>query len=452
MLAGMEAAGTPSGVSTGDAVRLGELHAAQRRALPVLGAMQVLGGVGVASGIAVNGLLAQELSGSTSQSGLAQTMAVLGAAVLAVPLARLAGARGRRPALAVGYLIAAVGAALSIAAGVAHAFWLLLVGAALFGGGSAVGLQSRYAALDAAAADRRARSLSLVLWAGTVGSVLGPNLSDVAGRLGRSLGLTTLTGPFLFSLTGFLAAMLVGWLFLRPDPLVVAQRLGNGHNPGPRAGLRRAVAAVRSSRTALLGLVAVGTAHAVMVGVMIMTPVHLHDHGATLRVIGLVISVHILGMYAASPLMGWLTDWFGPRRGILAGIAVLLLACGLAATGPTQDDVRLGIALTLLGLGWSSCLVAGSTLVSSSVEDDVRTAVQGLSDLVMGVVAASAGVLAGPVLQEWGYPTLAVAAAVLLAPVLVLAISTAAAAPAAAPTAGSEPLEAALVEGRGLDG
>jgi MFS family permease len=402
-----------------------ERAAAQRRAVPVLSAMQVLGGTGVAGGLAVNGLLAQQLSGSTALSGLAQTMGVIGAAALAVPLARLAARRGRRPALTLGYLVASVGAVLSITAGAAEQFWLLLVGATLFGAASACGLQSRYAAIDAAASRFRGRALSVVVWAGTVGSVAGPNLSDAGGRVGRALGLPSLVGPYLFALVGFAAAAGSCFWLLRPDPLAVARRLAGTAPAAAATGIGVASRAVLASPAAVLGMVAVGTAHAVMVAVMVMTPVHLHDGGATLRVVGLVISAHVAGMYAASPVMGWFADRVGRRAGILLGLGVLLAALAVAFVSGPQDQAQLGVALALLGLGWSACLVSGSTLISESVAASVRTAVQGLSDLVMGLAAAVAGVLAGPVLAGWGYPVLAGCAAALLGPAFVLAVATA---------------------------
>lgn len=391
----------------------------QRRAVPVLSAAQVLGGVAVASGIAVNGLLAQELSGSTSLSGLAQSMSVIGAAVLAVPLARLAGRHGRRPALAAGYAVGTAGAVLSLLAGIGGQFWLLLIGAVLFGGGSASGLQARYAAVDAAPANRRGRSLSIVVWATTIGSVAGPNLSGVGGRLGHRLGIPELAGPFVFSVAAFVAALAVVWVLLRPDPLNPDARTGTGDG---HLGVVAALRVVAAHPGAVLGLAAVGLSHAVMVGVMVMTPVHMHDHGATLRVVGLVISLHIAGMYAASPLFGWFVDRAGRVPGVVLGVAVLTASLVVSSTAGPLDHGRLGLGLVLLGLGWSACLVSGSTLLTESVPAAQRTAVQGLSDLAMGTVAALAGLAAGPVLALGGYPRLTVSAGVLLVPVLVLVV------------------------------
>lgn len=395
--------------------------AVQRRAVPTLVTSQALGGVGIASGIAVGSLLARDLSGSTTLAGLSQTATVLGAALLAVPLARYAARAGRRPALSTGYLVGLAGAVLVLVAAELGSFALLLVGSLLFGGSSAAGLQARYAATDAAAESARGRALSLVVWATTVGVVLGPNLSDAGGSIGRRIGLPVLAGPYLFSVLAFALAAALVLVRLRPDPLELTAA-----PPDPEAavaphGIRSSLAAVVAEPRALLGLVAICVAHAVMVGVMVMTPVHLVDHGATLRVVGLVISAHVIGMYAASPVFGWLSDRAGRTPTI--GLGVALLAGSLAVAGTSQSSHgRAGLGLMLLGLGWSACLVAGSTMVSESVPDDVRTSVQGVADLLMGLSGAAAGALAGVALGMIGYGGLNAAAALLLTPVVLLAL------------------------------
>jgi MFS family permease len=257
----------------------------------------------------------------------------------------------------------------------------------------------------------------VVVWATTVGAIAGPNLSDAGGRLGRAVGVPELAGPFLFSVVAFGAALLAVLVALRPDPRSVA--IG-ADEPARQVGVRAALRAARGTPDALLGLVAIGTGHAVMVGVMVMTPVHLRAGGAGLTIIGVVISFHIAGMFAVSPLFGVFADRVGRRAGIGLGVGLLMLALLVAGTAGAHSHTQLGLALTLLGLGWSSCLVSGSTLLTESIEPRVRTGVQGMSDLVMGIAGAASGALAGPLLDVSGYPSLSVAAAVLLLPVLAL--------------------------------
>jgi MFS family permease len=414
--------------------------AAHRHTLRVLTTSQVLGGVAVSSGIVVGGLLAADLAGSQAYAGVAQTCATLGAALLAVPVSRLMARRGRRPGLAVAYSLAAAGAVLAVLAGARGSVGLLLVAMLAFGAGQTANLQARYAATDLATDRTRGRSLATVVWATTVGAVLGPNLADPGGRLASAVGLPPLAGSFLFSIASFGLAVAVVTMLLRPDPLLTARRLSAARDAGPpQASLRQSMRVVAGSPGARLGLLAVATAHAVMVGVMVMTPVHMGHDGATLRVIGLVISVHILGMYAFSPLVGWLVDRYGRRRVILVGAVLQLaatLVAGTAAHGSTSQAsmahgaaahgsmaqgaaVSLGAGLFLLGLGWSCGLVAGSTLLTESVPVPSRPAVQGAADLVVGLAAGVGGVVAGVVVARLGYPALNAVAAAAVVPVLV---------------------------------
>jgi MFS family permease len=403
-------------------------HAVQRRTLGVLVSTQIVGGVGVAIGFAVGALLAQSLAG-TAVSGLAASAAVVGAALLAVPVTRLMRVRGRRPGLVLAYALAAAGAALIVLAAGRGSVPLLFVGLFFFGGGTAGNFQARYAAVDLAEPDRRGRELSFVVWATTVGAVAGPNVAGLADRVVRPLGLASYSGPYVFSAIAFLLAAVVLALLLRPDPLLTARALTPPSPDGPAAGprgLRAALREVAASPPARLGMAAVAVGHVVMVGLMTMTPVligaaHSGDHEVTYRIVGIVLSAHITGMYAFSPITGWLTDRAGRRPVILGGIAMLLGACAVAGTAG-HDTPRLALGLTMLGLGWSATMVAGSTLLSESVAVANRPSVQGLSDLVMGLAGASAGGLAGFVVAWSSYATLTALAALATVPLIALAL------------------------------
>lgn len=396
------AASTPPGA---DAAQLQTL---QTRTVGTLMSSQVLGGVGVASGIAVAALMAAEISGRDDLSGLANTTQVLGGALITIPIAALMAARGRRVGLVVAYLIGTVGAALAITAAILGIFWLLLLGTALFGASTTANSQARYAAVDLAPPTRRGRHLSLVVWATTIGSVLGPNILGPGQALASWLGFPPLAGAWLFSAAGFLLAALVVALALRPDPLLTARALADhGTTEGPRVRQRGSIVhglrVILATPTILLGTLAVTGGHVVMVAVMVMTPIHMAHGHAEVEVIGFVISMHILGMYGLSPVAGYLTDRWGARPVILTGVFILVSACVLAALSQAGWSLGLLAALFLLGLGWSCTMVAGSGLIAggSAVQD--RASVQGASDLTMGLSAAAAGALAGVVVQYLGY-------------------------------------------------
>lgn len=402
----------------------------QRGTLWVLVTSNVLGGVAVASGFAVAGLLAENISGSTSMAGLVATSTTLGAAILAVPLARLARSQGRRISLTAGYLIAVAGALLSIVAAQIDSLPLLLLAGCLFGSGSAANLQSRYAATDAAAPAHVASSLSMVVWGTTIGVVIGPNLTGIGGSLGTSLGMLALAGPYIFSVGAFALALATVWFGLRRLQQVTVRPTVLERQP-----LKTTFRRVMAIPQARLGLLAIASAHAVMVGVMSMTSVHLRHHGASLTIVGFVISGHVAGMYALSPVMGFLADRLGRIQTIGIGLTILTSAMTVAALAPDDAHSLTALALVLLGLGWSACLVAGSALLSRSVPEDIRTSAQGLSDLTMGVLASIAGTAAGPILALLGFHWLAALCGMLLVPVAVLAVATAKTAGGAAGTA-----------------
>jgi MFS family permease len=399
---------------------------AQRRVLRTLVLTQAFGGVGVTTGIAVSSLLAAEIVDSDTLSGLPQTAQVVGAALMAMVLARIMDRGGRREGLVLGYGVALVGGALCVIAALSELFVVLLVGTLLLGSATAVNSMSRYAATDLAAPAHRARDLSIVVWATTVGAVLGPNLVGPAGAGAKGWGIPELAGPYVVGMLGLLVATVVMFAFLRPDPLLLARERAAVGAPtaaasARRTGVRGAWASVRRHPRALASIAAIAAAHTVMVSVMVMTPLHMHHGGAQLDIIGFVISVHILGMFAFSPIVGWLADRLGRAAVLALGAATLVVSVLLAGSTSAGSSTQLTIGLFLLGLGWSFALISSSALLVDAVSLDERPAAQGLSDLIMGLAAAGGGALAGVVVDVWGYDVLNVCAGALTVVVLAAA-------------------------------
>lgn len=389
----------------------------QRRTVRVLAAGQVLGGIAFGATVSLGALLAADLSGDESLSGLATASVTLGAALCAIPLARLAARRGRRRALTLGNAFALVGIAVVIAAAALRLFPLLLVGVILIGAGNAGNLQSRFAATDLAVSERRGRDLGVVVWATTVGGVAGPLLLTPGEAVGRTLGMPPLTGAYAFSIVAQVAALVLYLVALRPDPLLIAQRL-------ERVGEARRDGIVEADRpvAARYAIFAVAGSHVVMASVMAMTPIHL-AHLAPAHVtlvVGTTIALHVFGMYGLSPLFGVLADRAGRIATILVGQALLAAALVLAAVAPGSQWAVL-VALFLLGAGWSAATVAGAALLTESSRTALRPRRQGLSDTVMTFSAAAGAVLAGVILGAIGYGGLALVALVVVVAVTVTA-------------------------------
>ena len=368
-----------------------------RRIRRALVAGQVFVGIGLGSAVSVGSLLAAHVAGGESAAGLAATMSTLGSAIAAIPLARVAMHRGRRRALTIGASVAVVGVSLVIVAGGLMSLPLVLLGLLGLGVGGAVNLQARFAVTDYSSAENRGRDLSMVVWATTIGAIVGPNLNGIGLVIGDALGMPELTGPFIFTLAAQLAAASIYWWGIGPNvPTVTVTQ-------------KAATSAAKLSRAVPFAIAVIGLGHATMVAVMAMTPVHLVHDGATVGEASFVISLHVAGMYALSPVFGILSDKIGRVPVLILGQVVLAISLALTAFFP-MDHTIVTIGLVLLGLGWSANTVAGSALIGELSQGPKRLTIQGRSDAAMSASGALAGVLAGPAVMALGYSGLSIAA------------------------------------------
>ncbi|MET3861980.1 MFS family permease [Dietzia sp. 2505] len=380
------------------------LDRVQRRVLTVLVLGQLLAGAGLAAGVTVGALLAEDLLGGPGLSGLPAALFTGGSALAAVAVGKLSQARGRRPGLAAGFAFGALGAIGIVAATAIDSLPLLFLSFVIYGSGTATNLQARYAGADLATPERRGRALSYVLLGTTAGAVAGPNLVGPTGAVAESLGLLPLAGPFLLAAVAYGGAALVISLLLRPDPLLEARRretaaVGSA-TPSSTSSITSSHAEAPAPARVWTGDVITGVAvmaltQFVMVGLMTMTPVHMRAHDHAVTVVGLVISLHVAAMFLPAPLSGYLVDRFGTRLVAVSAGLVLLTSGVLAAVSPPQSTVLVTTALILLGLGWSLGLVAGTTVLTTSVPLSVRATVQGQADVAVALSGAAGGLLSG---------------------------------------------------------
>jgi MFS family permease len=388
-------------------------QALQRRTLRVLIAAQVAGGAGFFLGISVIALLARDLSGSDALSGVPPALGILASALAAAPLSSWMGRVGRRPGLAAAHLCAAGGSLVVLGAAAADSFVLLCLGGAAFGVGNTSNLLARYAAADLSPPERRARAISTVLLVTTLGAVAGPNLASATAALGGPLGVPGLAAPFAVCAAAFALAALILTVALRPDPLLAARALRTDAAPAPDPAAAAPAPRGAWSRSALVALGTLAMVNVAMIGVMTMTPLHLDHAGQSLRVVGVVISLHVAAMFLPSPLTGWLADRLG-RTPVIAAAAATLVAAGLLAAVSDGDRAGLvAVALVLLGLAWNLGLISGSALLTDATAPELRPRVQGQADLAMGLLGGGASVTSGLILGLGGFGLLAGIAAAL---------------------------------------
>lgn len=396
------------------------LEQVQRRTLAVVALSQMLGGAGLAAGVTVGALLAQEMLGGEGLAGLPVALFTLGSALTAYLVGRVSQRVGRRPGLAVGFAAGALGAVGVVVAAALDNLVLLLPALFVYGAGTATNLQARYAGTDLAAPERRGRAVSIALLATTLGAVAGPNLVEPLGGLAEGLGLPRLAGPFLLAALAYAAAGTVVLVLLRPDPLLLAREVeAESRTTGAAPPVR-----TRPGRGAAVGATIMVLTQIAMVAIMTMTPVHMRHHGHGLGEVGLVISLHVAAMYLPSLLTGMLVDRVG-RAATAAASGLVLLAAGVTAALAPGGSLPLTVAaLVLLGLGWNLGLISGTALVVDATESADRGRVQGSVDVLVALAGAAGGVLSGVVVGVSSFAVLSLAGGLLalaLLPVLVLA-------------------------------
>jgi MFS family permease len=384
------------------------------RLLGTLFAAQVCGSTGHSIGLAVGSIMAASITGTNTWSGLPVAVGALGTALASWPLSRLMGRSGRRPGLALGYGLAVVGALLGMVGVTVRSFPLMLGGMALFGIASTSNLLARYAAADVSPGPQRGRAMGLIVWGSTVGSVIGPNLMDPALRAGALLGIAPAASAFLVSVMGYAVAAVLVELFLRPDPLTIARQVREIAVAGRPAQPARPLGAVLGDVRVQVALATLTISQFVMISTTSTSPVYLHDQGHQVGTIGVAVSLHLAGMYVASPLSGWLCDRFGRLTMIGVGALVLVFAVLLAGLATGSDRTLIILGLFLNGVGWNFAFVAGSALLTDALSPAERTSIQGMADLAMGLMGAFGSAAGGMILGVWGFTILNTLGAVLV--------------------------------------
>ena len=401
---------------------LNERALLQKRTLRTLMAGLVPAGAAITSAYSAAAVLGEEITGNETFGALAAACLTTGAALSTLPLAKIMSAKGRRPGIVTGYLVAVAGALLAMTAAITEVYLFLPIGILGVGVGNGANLAARYAAADLPAEENKASAIGNLVWASTIGSVLGPSLGlGPAKKVGDLLAVPELAGPYIISGFLFLLAALTIRRWLRPDPLVVVG--GIGLKGEQNASFKEAFRRLFSSKVGRLSVGSMVVGHVVMVGVMTMTPLHLKDGGHQLEIVGFVISLHIIGMYAFSPLVGGLTEKIGAKSVIAFGGLLLVLGAELASHTDPQDSLGVFTGLFLIGLGWSFGLVASSTLIASEFKGPEKVRIQGLADLAMTASGGIAGIGSGLLVTLTDYQTLSHYSGILgLYPVITVAI------------------------------
>lgn len=385
----------------------------QQRTLFIVVLAQILGGAGLAAGITIGALLAQDMLGNDSFAGVPSALFTLGSAGAAFLIGQLSQRFGRRIGLATGFLAGGIGAVGVVVSAVISSIPLLFVSLFIYGAGSASNLQARYAGTDLAKPSQRAKAISIILMSTTFGAVAGPNLVNVMGHFAVSIGVPPLAGTFILAAVSFILAGLVLLAFLRPDPFLVAKAIAGAQHANQQPSVEQVQPLANNNRKIVVGATIMILTHVVMVAIMTMTPVHMKHHGHGLGEVGLVISIHIAAMYLPSPITGILVDKWGRTVMAYASGVTLLLSGLIAAWVPADSMVLLILALALLGLGWNFGLISGTAIIVDATAVATRAKIQGSIDVMIALMGAVGGALSGMVVTNFSYASLSLAGGIL---------------------------------------
>ncbi|MFJ7826621.1 MFS transporter [Psychrobacillus sp. NPDC096623] len=393
-----------------------------KRTLFVVSISQIFGGAGLAAGVTVGALLAQQMLGTDAYAGLPSALLTLGSAGAALFVGRLSQAFGRRTGLATGFIIGGLGAIGVIIAAIINSILLLFASLLVYGAGTATNLQARYAGTDLANSKQRATAISMTMVFTTFGAVAGPNLVNVMGNFALSVGIPSLAGPFILAAAAYILAGVFLFIMLRPDPFVIAKMIEVTNQEPSNNGQMTTIEQTENKRGIIVGATIMVLTQIVMVAIMTMTPVHMIHHGHGLGEVGLVIGFHIGAMYLPSLVTGILVDKLGRTVMAIAAGTTLLLAGIIAAFAPGDSMILLVMALSLLGIGWNFGLISGTALIVDSTETSTRAKTQGTVDVLIALSGAAGGAMSGIIVSVSSYPTLSLVGAIislLLIPVVI---------------------------------
>lgn len=382
-----------------------------KRTLLIIVISQIFGGAGLAAGITVGALLAEDMLGTNAFAGVPVALFTLGSAGAALMIGRLSNRYGRRIGLSMGFIAGGIGAIGVVLAALSNSIFVLFFSLLIYGAGTATNLQARYAGTDLATDKQRARAISIAMVSTTFGAVAGPNLVDVMGSFAKSIGVPELAGPFILAAAAYLFAGFILFLFLRPDPYLVALAINAKRES---AGRVPSVSELTNKRGITAGSIVMIISHVVMVAIMTMTPVYMGSHGHSLRAIGLVIGIHIGAMYLPSLFTGVLVDKVGRPVMAIASAVTLLISGIIAAVAPGESLFLITLALALLGLGWNFGLISGTAILVDATNPRTRAKTQGTADVFIALAGSAAGILSGVVVAGTSFGALSIGSGILV--------------------------------------
>jgi len=355
--------------------------------------------------IAINGLAGLALASNSALATLPVSFWVVGGMLATLPASLHMKRVGRRRGLIHGAVIAIAGALVSAAAIWRHDFWLLCVGALLFGAQNAVGQYYRFAAADSATPQFKSTAISLVLAGGLVGGILGPSTSRVA--------VDWLAPKFMGAFLVLIVFALITILLLRyariPNPTAEEQAA-----PG------RPIAEIAAQPKFIVAVLSGAIGYGVMYFLMTSAPIAMDFCGHPYSDAAFVVSWHVIAMFAPSFLTGALIRRVGVLSVMLAGALINVASISIALAGVAV--AQFWWSLVLLGVGWNFLYIGGTTLLTETYRPEEKAKAQGANDFLIFAMMAISSFSSGLIVIAAGWEMVNLSALPMVA-VMIVAIA-----------------------------
>ena len=312
---------------------------------------------------------------------LPTALMIVGTAVGSLFASKIMKMKGRKFGFSLASIINSFFSLICAYAVLINSFNLFCIGNLAIGLSVAFAQQYRFAATESVETSNIPKAISLILLLGIVASLLGANIVSVT----KDFYITTYVGSYIaMSLLTIIPFFF--FLFYQNEDKVDQKEIKS----------QKTIFQLLSNKNIQLSILSAGVGYTTMSTLMTATPISMKMmHGFSLFSTGIVLQLHVIGMFLPSLITGDLINKFGHKKMIYAGIIIMLSTIATHFVFETYYGYMIG--LILLGVGWNFLFVSGTSLLVVSYNKEDKFLAQGLNDFVVfssqSIGALSAGIL-----------------------------------------------------------
>ena len=331
--------------------------------------------------VLLSGIIGAGMTNINYLATLPTALMIVGTAVGSLFASKIMKMKGRKFGFSLATLINSFFSLVCAYAVLINSFGLFFIGNLAIGLSVSFAQQYRFAATESVETSNIPKAISLILLLGIVASLLGANIVSVT----KDFYLTTYVGSYIaMSLLTIIPFFF--FLFYQNEDKIDQKKIKS----------QKTIFELLSNKNIQLSILSAGVGYTTMSTLMTATPISMNMmHGFSLFSTGIVLQLHVIGMFLPSLFTGDLIKYFGHKKIIYAG--VLIMFSTITTHFIFESYYGYMIGLILLGIGWNFLFVSGTSLLVVSYNKEDKFLAQGLNDFVVfssqSIGALSAGIL-----------------------------------------------------------